>query len=74
MVHGDPEDGYPVFVDALVNIRHTVAQAVKSGVLPAATADQLIETARSTPFTQRTWNRLLDVRRRTRKPARWQSN
>ncbi len=60
MVHGDPEDGYPVFVDALVNIRHTVAQAVASGVLPAATAEQLIETARSTPFTQRTWNRLLE--------------
>ncbi|MHA7652025.1 TfuA-like protein [Mycobacterium sp. ML4] len=61
MVHGDPEDGYPVFVDALVNIRQTLAQAVTSGLLPAATAEQLIETARGTPFTQRTWNRLLDA-------------
>ncbi|SOJ53743.1 hypothetical protein MSIMFB_01242 [Mycobacterium simulans] len=26
MVHGDPEDGSPVFVDARVNIRHTVAR------------------------------------------------
>lgn len=60
MVHGDPEDGYPVFVDALVNIRQTVAQAVESGVLPAATAERLIQTARSTPFTQRAWNRLLE--------------
>lgn len=60
MVHGDPDDGYPVFVDALVNIRQTVTQAVKSGVLPSATGDQLIETARRTPFTQRTWNRLLE--------------
>ncbi|MDP7726333.1 TfuA-like protein [Mycobacterium sp. TY814] len=60
MVHGDPEDGYPVFVDALVNIRQTVAQAVTTGVLTAATGDQLIDTARRTPFTQRTWNRLLE--------------
>lgn len=61
MVHGDPEDGYPVFVDALVNIRHTAARAVESGLLSATLADQLIETARSTPFTQRTWNRLLEA-------------
>jgi hypothetical protein len=60
MVHGDPEDGYPVFVDALVNIRQTLAQAVKFGVLTSATADRLIEVARRTPFTQRTWNRLLE--------------
>jgi hypothetical protein len=61
MVHGDPEDGYPVFVDALVNIRQTVARAVESGVLSAPLADELIETARSTPFTMRTWNRLLEA-------------
>ncbi|BBX96286.1 TfuA-like protein [Mycobacterium lacus] len=61
MVHGDPEDGYPVFVDALVNIRQTVARAVESGVLSAPLADQLIETARNTPFTMRTWNRLLEA-------------
>ena len=61
MVHGDPEDGYPVFVDALVNIRQTVARAVESGLLSASLAEELIETARSTPFTMRTWNRLLDA-------------
>ncbi|EUA09922.1 tfuA-like family protein [Mycobacterium kansasii 732] len=61
MVHGDPEDGYPVFVDALVNIRHTVARGVESGLISATLADQLIEIARSTPFTQRTWNRLLEA-------------
>jgi hypothetical protein len=61
MVHGDPEDGYPVFVDALVNIRQTVARAVQSGVMSPPLADRLIETARSTPFTMRTWNRLLDA-------------
>lgn len=61
MVHGDPEDGYPVFVDALVNIRQTVARAAESGLLSIALADRLVETARMTPFTQRTWQRLLDA-------------
>ncbi|CAM4474586.1 hypothetical protein MB901379_02316 [Mycobacterium basiliense] len=61
MVHGAPEDGYPVFVDALVNIRQTVQRGVQSGVLSAPLADRLIEAARSTTFTQRNWNRLLDA-------------
>lgn len=61
MVHGDPEDGYPVFVDALVNIRQTVAHAVRSGVLSAAAGARIVETARRTTFTQRTWDRLLEA-------------
>lgn len=60
-VHGDREDGYPVFVDALVNIRHTLARGVESGLLSARLAGRLIETARTTPFTMRTWPRLLDA-------------
>lgn len=59
MVHGEPDDGYPVFVDALVNMRHTVIIAVTAGVLDAPMADQIIEAARVTPFTLRTWDRLL---------------
>lgn len=59
MVHGDGEDGYPVFVDALVNMRHTAAHAVGAGVLSQTLADRLIEIARGIPFTTRTWDRLL---------------
>ncbi|OSC43145.1 TfuA-like protein [Mycobacterium decipiens] len=59
MVHGEPNDGYPVFVDALVNMRHTVAEAVKTGVLAAPMANQIIKAARTIPFTLRTWHRLL---------------
>ncbi|OMC41126.1 TfuA-like protein [Mycobacterium sp. IS-1264] len=61
MVHGHPEDGYPVFVDALVNIRQTLRAAVESGVVAASLSDRLIDEARRTPFTMRTWNRLLDA-------------
>ncbi|SON58661.1 hypothetical protein MSIMFI_00139 [Mycobacterium simulans] len=59
MVHGEPEDGYPVIVDALVNIRHTLGRAVEIGLLSAQLAADLIETARRMPFTARTWHRLL---------------
>lgn len=60
MVHGGPEDGYPVFVDALVNTRHTVAKAVETGVLTPEMGTRIIEEARRTPFAMRSWNRLLD--------------
>src|ERR1700738_5145586 len=60
MVHGDPEDGYPVFVDALVNMRHTAARAVDAGVLSASLAHEVVASARATPFTMRTWDRLLN--------------
>lgn len=61
MVHGEPEDGYPVFVDALVNIRQTLARGVETGLLSAQLATDLVEKARRTSFTMRTWNRLLDA-------------
>src|SRR5262249_36891968 len=42
MVHGASDDQYPVIVDALVNMRHTVAKAVRAGVLPAPIAANVI--------------------------------
>lgn len=60
-VHGAAEDDYPVFVDALVNMRHTVAKAAEAGVVPAGLAREIIEAARGMPYTARTWDRLLDV-------------
>lgn len=59
MVHGEPDDGCPVFVDALVNIRQTLRRAVQIGLLSAQLASDLIVTARQMPFTASTWDRLL---------------
>jgi hypothetical protein len=59
MVHGAAEDGYPVFVDALVNIRHTLEKAIDVGLLSPSIAAELITAARATPFTMRSWGRLL---------------
>jgi hypothetical protein len=61
MVHGEAEDGYPVFVDALVNIRASLRIAVTAGVLDQPTADRLITVARRLPFTARSWQTLLQL-------------
>jgi hypothetical protein len=58
-VHGAAEDGYPVFVDALVNMRRTVAKAAEAGVVSAPMAREIIEAARRMPYAARTWDRLL---------------
>lgn len=60
MVHGSADDDYPVFVDALVNIRHTLAAAVAAGIVTEDVAREMISTAQRTPFTLRSWERLVD--------------
>jgi len=59
MVHGSPPDGYPVFVDALVNIRATLAHAQSLGLLSAANTVAMVAAARALPFTARHWTTLL---------------
>lgn len=59
MVHGSPQDGYPVFVDALVNIRATLAHAQSLGLLSAANTMAMVAAARALPFTARHWITLL---------------
>jgi hypothetical protein len=59
MVHGSPEDDYPVFVDAMVNIRATLAHAESIGLLSASDTSALVAAARALPFTARHWATLL---------------
>lgn len=59
MVHGSPQDGYPVFVDALVNIRATLTHAQSIGLLSASAASAMVAAARALPFTARHWITLL---------------
>ncbi len=59
MVHGGMHDGYPVFVDALVNIRATLSHVQAIGLLSASDAGAMVAAARRLPFTARHWNTLL---------------
>ncbi|MDQ1720606.1 MAG: hypothetical protein QOI26_340 [Pseudonocardiales bacterium] len=59
MVHGSPQDEYPVFVDALVNIRATLSHAESIGLLSASDTVAMVAAARALPFTARHWITLL---------------
>lgn len=59
VTHGPAERGYPVVADALVNIRCTLRQAVRDGLVDAAAATHFAAAAQATPFQQRTPTALL---------------
>ncbi|MEV1244106.1 TfuA-like protein [Nonomuraea sp. NPDC049750] len=58
VLHGPAERGYPADTVAMVNIRYGCQEGAKSGLVPAATAERIVEAARSRPFVQRTWREL----------------
>ena len=60
VAHGPAEAGYLVGSEAMVNIRATLADGVRAGVLTAALADRLIEVSKNTFYPRRTWERLLE--------------
>jgi hypothetical protein len=55
---GPAELGAPAVSDALVNIRVTLRRAVRLGIVTEATRLQLVGLARSTPFLERSYDRL----------------
>lgn len=61
VVHGEAKDGYPVIVDALVNLRATVTAAAAAGLLPRQLAEDIIAAAGSLPFTHRSWQQILPL-------------
>ena len=60
VAHGPAEAGYLVGSEAMVNIRATLAEAVRTGVIAAALQDRLLGISKSTFYPRRTWERLLE--------------
>jgi len=69
LCHGPAELGYCAVSEAMVNVRATIAAATAAGLL-ANSADALLEIARSTHFTVRTWPQLLEAAGRRNLPTR----
>jgi len=61
VTHGPAELGYPVVADALVNIRCTVRQAVRDGLVSRDDARDFVAAAQATPFERRTPAALVDA-------------
>lgn len=59
VVHGPPESGYAVGSEAMVNIRCTLAQAERAGLISSAVRGKLIAIAKSLFFPERTYDSVL---------------
>jgi hypothetical protein len=61
LLHAPAEFGYKGLSEPLVNIRATLAAMQRDGVVSATTAERLLRLARSLPYADRAWPRLLDA-------------
>ena len=59
VLHGPEELGYPALTEAMVNIRATLAAAVRDGVLEPSTAEALTSIAKAMFYKGRTWRAVL---------------
>lgn len=57
--HGPAALGYPQLSEPMVNIRASLARAVRQQVLPPSVAARLVELAKRTFYPDRSWERLL---------------
>ena len=60
VAHGPAEAGYLAGSEAMVNIRATLAEARRAGILSASLADRLIGISKDTFYPRRSWERLLE--------------
>ena len=60
LLHAPAELGYLGLSEPLVNVRATLGHARRGGVVSTLSAEALLTVARSLPYPQRAWPRLLD--------------
>ena len=70
VAHLPAEYGFRATSDALVDVRFTLAAAVRAGAIAARTRDRLIELGRARFYRERTWDTLLADGRAAGLPAR----
>lgn len=60
VIHGPRETGYLALSEAMVNIRHSLVEAERAGVIAAPTRDRLNDMAKALFYHDRTFERLVD--------------
>jgi hypothetical protein len=60
VLHGPEELGYPPVTEAMVNIRATLAAAIREKIVVEPLAADLIRIAKTMFYKQRTWRTMLD--------------
>lgn len=61
VIHGPAELGYPVLSEPMVNIRRTLSDAARESVIRETTRQGLERIAKTMPYSQRSYFRVLDV-------------
>ncbi|MFC7548663.1 TfuA-like protein [Plantactinospora sp. GCM10030261] len=61
LLHGPAEAGYPAFSQPLVNIRATIATAVRDGIIEQTHADKLIDAMATMPYVRRNHRTLVET-------------
>jgi hypothetical protein len=61
VLHGPKELGYPPLTEAMVDIRATLAAAVRDGVLELTAAAALTRIAKAMFYKERTWDAILRI-------------
>ena len=61
VLHGPAELGYPPVTEAMVNIRATLADAARDGIVSPFVASQLTATAKALFYKKRTYRAVLDA-------------
>jgi hypothetical protein len=61
LMHGPPDDNYRPLSEPLVNIRATLAAAIREGLLDEATRDDLIESLATSPYAARNYERVAEL-------------
>ncbi|MCA9664333.1 MAG: hypothetical protein KC503_02060 [Myxococcales bacterium] len=59
IIHGPADSGYRALSEAMVNVRHRLAEAVAASVLAASAAAQIIGAVKALPYRARSYGRLL---------------
>jgi hypothetical protein len=61
LLHGSAESAYREMSDAMVNIRATVAHAVRAGIVCPESAERIVRCARNTFYQERSLTRAIDT-------------
>jgi len=59
VLHGPAELGYPALTEAMVNIRASLAAAVRSGIIAPSLVERQTVTAKALFYKERTWQAVL---------------
>jgi hypothetical protein len=60
LLHGPPELGFPALTEAMVNVRATIAEAIRCEILSGEIGAVLIAVAKSLFYKRRTWEHLFE--------------